>query len=215
MSGNQKQKYLWWQTGVIYQIYPRSFQDSNGDGIGDLNGVIERLDYLADTLGMDAIWLSPSFPSPMHDFGYDISDYRCIEPVFGMMDALLFRPFQFADYQRRIAALRARNPGLTIVHFTMPLTTGEDGWTYFKSKVRGYETERDKNVIRHRYNELLRQAYGGQEHLFDIADEPVRLPAEFVCGPGHKTVRGEVHSYDGTPDPVVTTHLPGSEDGIP
>jgi len=81
-----KQNYLWWQTGVIYQIYPRSFQDSNGDGIGDLNGVIERLDYLSDTLDVDAIWLSPIFPSPMHDFGYDVSDYCGIHPIFGTMD---------------------------------------------------------------------------------------------------------------------------------
>ena len=81
-----RQNYLWWQTGVIYQIYPRSFQDSNGDGIGDLNGVIERLDYLSDTLDVDAIWLSPIFPSPMHDFGYDVSDYCGIHPIFGTMD---------------------------------------------------------------------------------------------------------------------------------
>lgn len=80
-----EQKQLWWQTGVIYQIYPRSFMDSNGDGVGDLRGITERLDYLSETLGVDAIWLSPIFPSPMHDFGYDISDYCGIEPVFGSM----------------------------------------------------------------------------------------------------------------------------------
>jgi alpha-glucosidase len=68
------QRALWWQIGVIYQIYPRSFQDSNGDGIGDLRGITQRLSYLAE-LGVDAIWLSPIFPSPMADFGYDIS-YR-------------------------------------------------------------------------------------------------------------------------------------------
>ena len=70
--------YLWWKHGVIYQIYPRSFQDSNGDGIGDLAGIIERLDYLngaPDSLGIDAIWLSPTYPSPMADFGYDVADY--------------------------------------------------------------------------------------------------------------------------------------------
>ena len=81
-----KQKSLWWQTGVIYQIYPRSFQDSNGDGIGDLNGIIERLDYLSNNLDVDAIWLSPIFPSPMHDFGYDVSDYCGIDPMFGTME---------------------------------------------------------------------------------------------------------------------------------
>src|SRR6202789_1793772 len=67
----------WWRNAVIYEIYPRSFQDSNGDGIGDLNGIIRRLDYLK-TLGVDAIWLSPVYPSPQVDFGYDISDYENI-----------------------------------------------------------------------------------------------------------------------------------------
>src|SRR5215216_5012638 len=86
MPNESKSKYLWWQTGVIYQIYPRSFMDSDGDGIGDLNGIIQRLDYLSDTIGMNAIWLSPIFPSPMHDFGYDVSDYCGIHPMFGTMD---------------------------------------------------------------------------------------------------------------------------------
>jgi alpha-glucosidase len=74
----------WWQRGVIYQIYPRSFQDSNGDGIGDLRGIAQRLDYLT-WLGIDAIWLSPIFPSPMKDFGYDISDFLDIDPIFGTL----------------------------------------------------------------------------------------------------------------------------------
>ncbi|WP_238597477.1 alpha-amylase family glycosyl hydrolase, partial [Streptococcus suis] len=70
---------------VIYQIYPRSFQDSNGDGIGDIRGIISRLDYLHD-LGIDAIWLSPVYQSPMDDNGYDISDYQGIAPEFGTME---------------------------------------------------------------------------------------------------------------------------------
>src|ERR1700692_726997 len=78
---------LWWQGGVIYQIYPRSFQDSNGDGIGDIEGIIARLDYLAD-LGVDAIWISPIFPSPMADFGYDVSDYLSVDPIFGSLEAV-------------------------------------------------------------------------------------------------------------------------------
>ncbi len=88
--------YLWWKHGVIYQIYPRSFQDSNGDGIGDLQGVIDRLDYLNDgtpkSLGIDAIWFSPTFPSPMADFGYDVSDYEAVHTDFGdlaTMDRLI------------------------------------------------------------------------------------------------------------------------------
>lgn len=75
----------WWQTGIIYQIYPRSFQDESGDGVGDLNGIRRRLPYLAE-LGVDAVWLSPIFPSPMADFGYDVSDYTGIDPAFGTLD---------------------------------------------------------------------------------------------------------------------------------
>ncbi|WP_347158680.1 alpha-amylase family glycosyl hydrolase [Pontibacter chitinilyticus] len=82
---HQEQQYLWWQDGIIYQVYPRSFQDSNGDGVGDLQGIIKRLDYLK-WLGIKAVWLSPIYPSPMADFGYDISDYRGIHPLFGSMD---------------------------------------------------------------------------------------------------------------------------------
>jgi alpha-glucosidase len=81
----------WWQTGIIYQIYPRSYQDASGDGVGDLAGIRRRLPYLAE-LGVDAIWLSPIFPSPMADFGYDICDYTDIDALFGTLaefDALL------------------------------------------------------------------------------------------------------------------------------
>src|SRR4026209_1702063 len=74
----------WWQNGVIYQIYPRSFQDSNGDGIGDLRGIERRADYLV-SLGVDAIWISPIYPSPMVDFGYDVADYCDVDPRFGTL----------------------------------------------------------------------------------------------------------------------------------
>ena len=74
----------WWQTAVVYQIYPRSFQDTDNDGLGDLRGIIKRLDYL-DKLGVDAIWISPIYPSPNVDNGYDIADYRDIDPKFGTM----------------------------------------------------------------------------------------------------------------------------------
>ncbi|TFH86224.1 DUF3459 domain-containing protein [Billgrantia azerbaijanica] len=83
----------WWRGGVIYQIYPRSFMDANGDGIGDLAGITEKLDYVA-SLGVDGIWLSPFFTSPMADFGYDVSDYRDVDPMFGTLEdfkALLAR----------------------------------------------------------------------------------------------------------------------------
>lgn len=75
----------WWHSSVIYQIYPRSFQDSDGDGIGDIQGIIQRLSHLAE-LGIDAIWLSPVYRSPNDDNGYDISDYQAISPDFGTMD---------------------------------------------------------------------------------------------------------------------------------
>ncbi len=88
----------WWRGGVIYQIYPRSFMDNNGDGIGDLDGIIGKLDYVA-SLGVDAIWLSPFFKSPMKDFGYDISDYREVDPMFGTLD----------DFRRLLDEAHKRN----------------------------------------------------------------------------------------------------------
>ncbi|WP_257385626.1 alpha-glucosidase [Tahibacter caeni] len=92
----------WWRGAVIYQIYPRSFQDSDGDGVGDLPGIIERLDYVA-ALGVDAIWISPFFKSPMADFGYDIADYRAVDPLFGTL----------ADFDRLID--KAHRLGLKVM----------------------------------------------------------------------------------------------------
>ena len=90
--------YLWWQRGIIYQVYPRSFMDSNGDGVGDLTGLISRLDYLR-WLGVDAVWISPLYPSPMKDFGYDVADYTAIHRLFGT----------FADFDRLIREAHARD----------------------------------------------------------------------------------------------------------
>src|SRR5271165_6091710 len=88
----------WWKNAVIYEIYPRSFQDSNGDGIGDLNGITQRLDYLKE-LGVDAIWLTPIYPSPQVDFGYDISDYENIDPQYGTL----------ADFDHLVAEANKRH----------------------------------------------------------------------------------------------------------
>src|SRR6478736_145292 len=97
MGGLSDKQHPWWRRGVVYQIYPRSYQDSDDDGVGDLAGIERRLDYIA-ALGVEAIWLSPIFPSPMADFGYDVSDYCDIEPLFGSL----------ADFDRLLAAAHAR-----------------------------------------------------------------------------------------------------------
>ena len=81
----RKVEYKWWQTGITYQIYPRSFMDADNDGVGDIQGIISKLDYIKE-LGVNSIWLSPFYPSPMHDFGYDVSDYCDINKMFGCMD---------------------------------------------------------------------------------------------------------------------------------
>jgi glycosidase len=105
--------YPWWQTGVIYQIYPRSFRDANGDGVGDLPGVIEKLDYLTGTLGVDAIWLSPFYPSPQADFGYDVADYCDVDRQFGTLE----------DFDRLVAAAHRR--GLKVIIDFVPNHTSD------------------------------------------------------------------------------------------
>jgi alpha-glucosidase len=109
-------EYRWWQRGIVYQIYPRSFQDSNGDGIGDLAGIASRLDYLR-WLGVDAIWISPIYPSPMKDFGYDVADYRAVHPMFGDMD----------DFDRLVHETHARGLKL-ILDFVPNHTSDEHPW---------------------------------------------------------------------------------------
>src|SRR5579863_5585624 len=88
----------WWKNAVIYEVYPRSFGDSNGDGMGDLNGITSHLDYLKN-LGVDAIWMTPFYPSPQVDFGYDVSDYRNVDPRYGTL----------ADFDRMVSEAKKRN----------------------------------------------------------------------------------------------------------
>lgn len=106
----------WWKHAVIYELYPRSFQDSNGDGIGDLNGITSRLDYLHD-LGIDAIWITPFFPSPQIDFGYDIADYTAVDPQFGTM----------ADFDRLVSEAKKRNIRV-IVDYVANHTSDQNAW---------------------------------------------------------------------------------------
>src|SRR3954467_3579790 len=110
------EQHEWWQHGIIYQMYPRSFQDSSGDGIGDLPGIISRLDYL-DWLGVDAIWLSPIYPSPMADFGYDISHYTGIDPIFGPL----------ADFDQLVGELHQRRMKI-VLDFVPNHTSDQHAW---------------------------------------------------------------------------------------
>ncbi|HWK28459.1 MAG TPA: alpha-glucosidase, partial [Solirubrobacter sp.] len=107
---------MWFHRAVVYQIYPRSFADSDGDGIGDLGGISAHLDHLAE-LGVDVLWLSPIYPSPQHDAGYDISDYRDIEPVFGTL----------AQFDELLAGVHARGMKL-IMDLVVNHTSDEHPW---------------------------------------------------------------------------------------
>lgn len=106
----------WWRGAVIYQVYPRSLMDSNSDGIGDIPGIIQKLDYIA-SLGVDAIWISPFFKSPMKDFGYDISDYRAIDPIFGSLE----------DFDELIVQAHARNIKI-IIDQVLNHTSDQHAW---------------------------------------------------------------------------------------
>ncbi len=106
----------WWQTAVVYQIYPRSFADGDGDGVGDLAGIRAHLDHLA-WLGVDAIWLSPFFPSPMKDFGYDVSGYRDVDPVFGTL----------ADFDALVAEAHALGIKV-LIDFVLNHTSDQHPW---------------------------------------------------------------------------------------
>ena len=117
-------KKAWWKEAVVYQIYPRSFQDSNGDGVGDLQGIIQRLDYIK-SLGVDAIWLNPIYKSPNDDGGYDISDYYEIQPEFGSLK----------DFDELLVGLHARGLRL-IMDLVLNHSSDEHEWFQESKKSR-------------------------------------------------------------------------------
>ncbi|MDQ3507818.1 MAG: alpha-amylase family glycosyl hydrolase [Actinomycetota bacterium] len=125
----------WWQSGVVYQIYPRSFADSNGDGVGDLPGITEKLGYVA-SLGVDAVWLSPVFPSPMSDFGYDVADYTDIHPMFGTM----------ADFDTLVE--KAHSLGLKILLDYVPNHTSDEHEWFVESRSSRENPKRDWYIWR-------------------------------------------------------------------
>ncbi len=123
-------KTLWWQRGVVYQIYPRSFQDSNGDGIGDLPGITRRLDHLK-WLGVDALWISPFYRSPMADFGYDVSDYTDVDPIFGTL----------ADFDCLLD--KAHRLGLRVIIDFVPSHTSDQHSWFIESRASRDNPKRD------------------------------------------------------------------------
>ena len=125
----------WWQTGVIYQIYPRSFADANGDGVGDLRGIISKLDYL-EWLGVDAIWLSPFYPSPMVDFGYDVADYCDVDPLFG----------DLPDFDELVEGLHRR--GMRVIIDLVPNHTSDEHPWFVASRSSQDNPKRDWYIWR-------------------------------------------------------------------
>ncbi|HEV2644971.1 MAG TPA: alpha-amylase family glycosyl hydrolase [Acidobacteriaceae bacterium] len=146
-------KLTWWQRGVIYEVYPRSFQDSNGDGVGDLAGIRQRLDYLVN-LGVNSLWLSPIYPSPMADFGYDIADYCDIDPIFGTLgefDALLEE---------------AHGRGLKIILDFVPNHTSDQHPWFLESRSSRTNPKRDWYLWRDEPNNWLSN-FGGSGWEYD------------------------------------------------
>ncbi len=136
----ENQSLKWWQRGVVYQIYPRSFMDSNNDGVGDLQGVIQKMDYLNDgtpnSLGIDAIWLSPFYPSPMADFGYDVADYCNVDPLFG----------DLATFDR--LAAEAHKRGMKIIIDYVPNHTSDQHAWFLESRSSRDNPKRDWYIWR-------------------------------------------------------------------
>src|SRR5271156_1234996 len=125
----------WWRHAVFYEVYPRSFADSNNDGVGDLNGIASKLDYLQH-LGVNAIWITPCFPSPQVDFGYDVSDYENIDPMYGTL----------TDFDRLVA--EAKNHNIKIILDFVPNHTSDQHKWFLDSKSSRTSPKRDWDIWR-------------------------------------------------------------------
>ena len=147
------QKLAWWQHNVIYEVYPRSFQDSDGDGIGDLNGIVRRLDYLV-RLGVDAIWISPIYPSPMADFGYDVANYCDIDPIFGTLE----------DF--RLLLEEAHRRGLKVILDFVPNHTSDQHPWFLESRSSRESPKRNWYLWRDQPNNWLSH-FGGSSWELD------------------------------------------------
>ena len=143
----------WWQSAVIYEVYPRSFQDSNGDGIGDLDGIIQRLDYLVK-LGVDAIWVAPIYRSPMADFGYDVADYCSVDPIFGTM----------RDFDRLLEEAHRRDLKL-ILDFVPNHSSDQHPW-FIESRSSRESSKRDWYLWRDEPNNWMSN-FGGSGWEWD------------------------------------------------
>src|SRR5690349_14192424 len=130
-----KEGHQWWQHAVFYEIYPRSFADSDNNGVGDINGITSRLDYL-QWLGVDAIWLTPMFPSPQVDFGYDVADYENINPEYGTL----------ADFDRLVSEAKKRNIRV-VLDFVLNHTSDKHVW-FANSRSSRTATKRDWYIWR-------------------------------------------------------------------
>src|SRR3984893_14575335 len=180
---------FWWRHGVFYQIYPRSFQDSNADGVGDLKGIIDRLPHL-QSLGIDAIWLSPIFPSPMADFGYDIADYTGIDPLFGTME----------DFDALVEAAHAG--GLKVILDLVPNHTSDRHPWFIESRKSRDNPKRDWYIWREppadgRPPNNWLSEFGGSAWRYDAATRQYYYHAFLAQQPDlnwrNPTVRQAIH----------------------
>jgi alpha-glucosidase len=161
-TGHQENAIPWWREAVIYQIYPRSFADSNGDGVGDLPGVLDRLDHLS-ALGVDALWLSPFYRSPMADAGYDISDHEDVDPVFGTLE----------DADRLIAAVHER--GMRVLLDFVPNHTSDKHPWFEASRSSRDDPHRGWYIWRDEPNDWRAALAGGSTWTWDEKTEQFYL----------------------------------------